>query len=391
MSAADDARAELVDGLCASGRIRNPAVEAAFRDVPRHLFLPGTALPVAYADDAVPVQHVDGVATSSASQPSMVAIMLEQLDLRPGQRVLEIGAGTGWNAGLMARVVGPDGAVVSVDIDADLVRTAAEHLSAAGVTGVELVVGDGALGHPPGAPYDRIVLTVGSADVRPEWVAQLAPGGRLLLPLDLRGSQVSAALDLGPDGVLRSRSLRSCGFIRLRGAAAPGDPGVPLPDGARLELPADARPVDAAAVTAARRRPGRPVPSSVPLRTADLWDGFGLWLALTEPGAGRLVTGYEGPDLHLVLVDPAGLAVVTPAEETTAVVPHGPAGDVTARRMLAALDAWRDAGAPGAADWTLTVHPRTPADEPGPRRVLLPHARVDCTPAPPTRPLQDRR
>ena len=391
MSAADDARAELVDGLRVSGRIRSPAVEEAFRAVPRHLFLPGTALPVAYADDAVPVQHVDGVATSSASQPSMVAIMLEQLDLQPGQRVLEIGAGTGWNAGLVARIVGPDGAVVSVDIDADLVRTAAEHLSSAGVTGVELVVGDGALGHPPGAPYDRIVLTVGSADVRPEWTAQLVPGGRLLLPLDLRGSQVSVALDLGPDGVLRSRSLRSCGFIRLRGAAAPGDAGVPLPDGARLEVPADGRPVDAAAVTAARLRPGRPVPSPVPLRPADLWDGFGLWLALTEPGAARLVTGNEAADLHLVLVDADGLAVVTPAEETTAVVPHGPAGEATAGRMLAALDAWRDAGAPGAADWTLTVHPRTSTDEPGPRRVLLPHARVDCTPVRPSPTRPDRR
>lgn len=390
MSAADDARAELVDGLRASGRIRSPAVEEAFRAVPRHLFLPGTALPVAYADDAVPVQHVDGVATSSASQPSMVAIMLEQLDLQPGQRVLEIGAGTGWNAGLVARIVGPDGAVVSIDIDADLVRTAAEHLASAGVTGVQLVVGDGALGHPPGAPYDRIVLTVGSADVRPEWTAQLVPGGRLLLPLDLRGSQVSVALDLGPDGVLRSRSLRSCGFIRLRGAAASGDAGVPLPDGARLEVPADGRPVDAAAVTAARLRPGRPVPSPVPLRPADLWDGFGLWLALTEPGAARLVTGNEAADLHLVLVDADGLAAVTPAEVTTAVVPHGAAGDATAGRMLAALDAWRDAGAPDAADWTLTVHPRTPSDEPGPGRVLLPHARVDCalvgpSPVPPDR------
>jgi protein-L-isoaspartate(D-aspartate) O-methyltransferase len=119
------------------------------------------------------------------------------------------------------------------------------------VRGVTLAVGDGALGHPAGAPYDRIVLTVGSADVRPEWVAQLAPGGRLLLPLDLRGSQVSVALDLGADGTLRSRSLYGCGFIRLRGAATAAHPAaVPLPDGARLVRPADAPPVDAARLAA---------------------------------------------------------------------------------------------------------------------------------------------
>ena len=98
------------------------------------------------------MQSVDGVTTSSASQPSMMAIMLEQLDLRPGHRVLEIGAGTGYNAALLARIVGPAGRVVAVDIDPDLIRDAARHLVDAGVRGVELVCGDGALGHPPGAP-----------------------------------------------------------------------------------------------------------------------------------------------------------------------------------------------------------------------------------------------
>ena len=216
MGAADRARARLVDGLRDSGRLCSPAVEEAFRTVPRHLFLPGVPLARAYADEAVAVQAVDGVTTSSASQPSMMAIMLGQLDLRPGHRVLEIGAGTGYNAALMARIVGPAGRVVDVDIDADLVDGAARHLAAAGVDGVELVCADGALGYPPGAPYDRIVLTVGSGDVRPEWVAQLAPGGRLLLPLALRGTQLSVALDLG-DG--RRAAQRLGQPVRVRPAA----------------------------------------------------------------------------------------------------------------------------------------------------------------------------
>ena len=193
MGAADRARARLVDGLRDSGMLRTPAVEEAFRAVPRHLFLPDVPLARAYADEAVAVQAVDGVTTSSASQPSMVAIMLEQLDLHPGHRVLEIGAGTGYNAALLRRLVGPTGRVVTVDIDDELVAGAARHLADAGVAGVEVHCADGARGYEPGAPYDRIVLTVGSGDVRPEWIAQLAPAGRLLLPLGLRGAQIGRA------------------------------------------------------------------------------------------------------------------------------------------------------------------------------------------------------
>jgi protein-L-isoaspartate(D-aspartate) O-methyltransferase len=136
MTSADRLRSRMLDALAAGGRVRSPAVAEALWTVPRHLFLPGVDLAEAYADEAVPVQYVDGVATSSASQPSMVAIMLEQLALRPGQRVLEIGAGTGWNAGLLARIVGSAGHVVSVDIDPGLVTVAAAHLAAAAVSGV---------------------------------------------------------------------------------------------------------------------------------------------------------------------------------------------------------------------------------------------------------------
>jgi protein-L-isoaspartate(D-aspartate) O-methyltransferase len=298
VTAAEQASAQLVDALCAAGRIRSPVVERAFRAVPRHLFLPTFPLSEAYADEAVPTRFAEGAATSSASQPSMMAIMLEQLELRPGHRVLEIGAGTGYNAALMATVVGEDGAVTAVDIDQDLVDTAAEHLAAAaehlaavGSAKVRLVCGDGALGQPDDAPYDRIVLTVGSDDVRPEWVAQLAPGGRLLLPLAVRGSQLSVALDLGEDGVLRSDSVQSCMFIRLRGIGSGSTGRVALAGtGLVVELPPDGAAVDPARVGAALGEPARPIPAPLPLRQADIWDGFGLWLALTEPRAIRLVS-----------------------------------------------------------------------------------------------------
>src|SRR5436309_303930 len=140
----------MVDALRESGRVRSAAVEEAFRSVPRHLFLPGLAVADAYADEAVAVQFTAGVATSSASQPSMMAIMLEQLDLRPGHQVLEIGAGTGYNAALMSLIVGSRGRVVTIDIDEDIVQSARSHLATAGCGNVQVICSDGALGYPNG-------------------------------------------------------------------------------------------------------------------------------------------------------------------------------------------------------------------------------------------------
>jgi protein-L-isoaspartate(D-aspartate) O-methyltransferase len=406
MAAADRARARLVDGL-RDGVLRNaaarggcppdPAIEEAFRTVPRHLFVPEVPLARAYADEAVAVQAVDGVTTSSASQPSMMAIMLGQLGLRPGHRVLEIGAGTGYNAALMAHIVGPAGRVVAVDIDAGLVDGAALHLAAAGVDDVELVCADGALGYPPAAPYDRIVLTVGSGDVRPEWVEQLAPRGRLLLPLAVRGTQLSVALDLSDDQVLRSASVNRCAFVRLRGVGAVPEGGVQV--GGLVLLPADERHVPAETVEEALSVAGRPRSAPLRLGAGDLWDGFGLWLALTEPGTCRLVAPHRDPDdpagpgrpAELLRLDPGNATVGLLAETAdgpglAAVVLEpvdpgsrgpwrvqvqvfGPAGETAAQRLAAACDAWVAAGRPTSAALHLTVVPRGrpgPAPQAGP-------------------------
>src|SRR5262249_35642587 len=135
----------LVDGLRRDGALHSAAVEAAFRAVPRHLFLPGLPLDVIYRDDAIVTKREEGRGVSSSSQPAMMAIMLEQLDLRPGHRVLEIGAGTGYNAALMAHIVGEQGRVTTLDIDEDLAAAAAAHLNRAGFERVRVVCGDGGL------------------------------------------------------------------------------------------------------------------------------------------------------------------------------------------------------------------------------------------------------
>ncbi len=99
--------------------------------------------------------------------------MLEMLDLQPGQHVLEIGAGTGYAAALMAHLVGETGQVVTIDLDEDIVNDARGHLKAAGIEHVQVICGDGALGWEEAAPYDRVVLTVGASDIAPAWREQI--------------------------------------------------------------------------------------------------------------------------------------------------------------------------------------------------------------------------
>src|SRR5205823_13707927 len=113
-------------------------------------------------DDAIVTKRdADGHPVSSSSQPTIMAIMLDQLGVAAGQRVLEIGAGTGYNAALIASIVGADGAVVSIDIDDDLVASAQANTVAAGYPQVRIVCADGADGFAGAAPYDRIIATVG--------------------------------------------------------------------------------------------------------------------------------------------------------------------------------------------------------------------------------------
>jgi protein-L-isoaspartate(D-aspartate) O-methyltransferase len=113
--------------------------------------------------------------------------MLDLLAIEPGMRVLEIGTGSGWNAALLGRLVGPGGEVVSIDIDAELVERARPRLGAAGAGNVEVRAADGALGAPDRAPFDRVLATVGCDDVSPAWLGQLRPDGRVLVPLHHAG------------------------------------------------------------------------------------------------------------------------------------------------------------------------------------------------------------
>jgi len=283
-AAADGLRRALVEALRPKGCLRSPGLAEAFAAVPRHLFIPHVSVDEAYRDQYIVTKRLpDGEAVSSASQPYIMAVMLDQLDVQPGHQVLEIGAGTGYNAALLAHLVGAEGRVSTIDIDADIAAAARAHLDAAGVANVHVVCADGWAGDPDGGPYDRIILTVCADDIAPAWRAQLGLGGRLVLPLSLAAVQVSVAFERRGDW-LESVAVRPCIFMRLRGTAASPRRRVAVgPEPAPAVWPRGRHTVDGAAVHALVRAPGHDLPTGLVLPASDLYGGLVAWLGLHAP------------------------------------------------------------------------------------------------------------
>jgi len=393
-------RERLVAEVLQTSGIRDERIAAALRDVPRHLFLPHLPPEDAYLDDAIVTKRdADGQPISSSSQPAIMAIMLDQLTLAPGQRVLEIGAGTGYNAALMRHIVGPSGTVVSVDIDADVADRAREHLASAGYPDVTVVAADGAEGYPPGAPYDRVIATVGVSDLAPAWLHQAAPGARIVVPLDVRGSQLAVAFGRsGSGGHWVSRSIAPCGFMRMRGSLAGPERAVVLQPGLSVMLPdgltlADGHEVDGAALAAFLAGPPAGFGTGVRASSVQVFWGLGLWLAtrdrrscsLTEerpagngPGLlARAPLADTGLAATAGILDSGGIAMLTADEIVPAAGPRpgqlvleaagfGPRGSELGAALAAHVQAWDAAGQPGAARLHVDAYPRSSADEPDP-------------------------
>jgi len=199
----EEARRRLVEYLRAAGFLRSERVARALLRVPRELFVPPEYRSLAYEDRPLPIGYGQTV-----SAPSVVARMTELLDPRPGERVLEVGTGSGYQAAVLAELVAPSdwppegwGHVWSIERIPGLAERARRNLEAAGYAGrVTVVVGDGSRGYPPAAPYDAIIVTAAAPQVPPPLVEQLKPGGRLVAPVGDRWAQRLVVLRKGPGG-----------------------------------------------------------------------------------------------------------------------------------------------------------------------------------------------
>jgi protein-L-isoaspartate(D-aspartate) O-methyltransferase len=366
-------RSALTDLLVTQGVIRDERVEAAFRAVPRHVFVPLVPLEIAYTDDVVLMKRDEaGVAISSVSQPTVVAMMLEQADIRPGHRVLEIGSG-GYNAALLKELVGPDGSVTTIDIDPDVVDRARASLAEAGYPEVRVVWTDGEFGSPESAPYDRIVVTVTAWDIAPAWIDQLGADGRIVVPLRVRGQTRSIAFDL-EDGILRSRSMTLCGFVAMQGAGANFERVVPI-HGDKVGLSIDEdQSIDAAALDGVLRQPRARAWSAVLMNREEPVSDLDLWLASTLPGYCVLTAGRSARKKGLVSPTPSWGASAIVAGGTLAYVTsratadpdfvelgaigHGPDAADLVERLTAQIQFWHHHHRHGP-EPVLTIHPAT--------------------------------
>lgn len=199
-------RNQLVERLARSNRIADPRVLEAFRAVPRHLFVPESQRVLAHEDRALPI----GLG-QTISQPTMIAIMLDALAPKPTDHALEVGAGCGYAAALLARLVKR---VDGIELLPDLAAVARRNLEQAGSHNVTIHVGNGALGLPAQSPFQRIMVSAGAAEIPEPLIAQLAVGGRIVIPVG-QGSQTLLVGDKQANGQVSWRESVPCMFVPL--------------------------------------------------------------------------------------------------------------------------------------------------------------------------------
>lgn len=332
------------------------SVADAMRKVPRHLFLPGLDPDDAYLNQAVTIKpNPDGpLALSCASVPSMVALMLTQLDLHPGQRVLEIGAGTGYNAALLAELVGPKGSVTTIDVDPGVALYARDRLSETGYQHVTVMERDGLLGAPENGPYDRIIATVGMWDLPQSWWDQLTPDGQIVVPLRWRGQSRSLALQRTTDPVvgdhLRATSSQLSGFIPFVGQNGEQVTSL-LDDTIRLHHDIDQR-ICPTALSATFTQPPVGVWTDVTVDAEEPFDG--IWLQATahddrvcriEVTTQAILNGVRAPVIPIrsvAVVEGSSLAylIADTTGRRLGAAGYGPEADRLAKALAAHITAW---------------------------------------------------
>ncbi|WP_055530120.1 methyltransferase, FxLD system [Streptomyces graminilatus] len=362
---ATELRNKAVDQLKEDGTIVSPRVEAALRQVPRHLALPEASLEAAYSTyDAVITQaDEDGHHTSSVSAPQIQAMQLEQADLHPGDNVLEIGT-NGPNAAYIAELVGPNGQVTTVDIDSQPADRAKRFLTETGYTDVNVIVADAEHGVHGHAPYDAIIVTAGAWDIPPAWTEQLKDDGRLVVPLRINGLTRTYRFVRQGDHLVAT-SAHVCGFVPVQGAGShtqqtmqlPGDKGVTLyfDEG----LPADPTLLDGVLDTPrAETWTGLSIPNREPIGTLQMYLATHVPTYCSMSIDPELATGAIGPtnlNFSMVAIDGPNFGYIVlrrdQEKKTGEFGFHGfgPDGAGFAKRLADIVRTWgrQHRGAPG--------------------------------------------
>lgn len=202
-------RDKMIREQLAARQIRDPRVIEAMRTVPRHLFVPDEVKSNAYEDRPLPIGK-----DQTISQPYMVALMVQALELNGNEKVLEIGTGSGYETAILAEL---SAQVFSIERLEDLAARAQGLLAALGYQNIRIKVGDGTLGWQEHAPYDAIVITASSPQIPRPLIEQLHPNGIFILPMGEEQLQSLVRLRKSKDGI-REEYLGECRFVKLRGA-----------------------------------------------------------------------------------------------------------------------------------------------------------------------------
>lgn len=367
-------RQRMADAVIAAGWAPSAAVQGALRTVPRHRFAPEKDLATAYDDDLAVVTRRDetGRVTSSVSAVWLQADMIEKLRLEPGAAVLEVGSG-GYNAELIAHVVGEAGQVITIDIDPYVVNRTRRFTAEAGSGRVLALQGDGALGaparHVPRGGFDAIVVTHNVWDIAPAWREQLAEGGHLVVPLEVHGYTRAIALQRHGD-VLWARDWTYCGFVRDLGSMGRATPVADLAGGELRLRFEDGPSRDIQGLDEALLGVRHEVSTGVRVARGESFETLQLYLATRLPGFCRLALGRErGTGIAAVprgadaaaLLGAASLAYLThtpAAEDGAELIAHafGPLGPELAEQLADAVRAW-DRHVRGRGYPRLTIHP----------------------------------
>ncbi|KIF06342.1 methyltransferase [Streptomyces sp. RSD-27] len=385
-------RASMTQMVIDGGWAPSERVRDALRTVPRHRFAPEVNLAAAYdgGDRAVITRYDEtGRAISSVSAAWLQADMIEHLGLKPGAVVFEAGSG-GYNAELIAHVTGPDGRVVTVDIDPWVVRRTRRFLTEAGSGRVTSVEADAALGAPrhlvPRDGFDASMITYNCWDIAPAWREQLAEGGLLVLPLEMGGYTRAVTFERRGQ-VLHARHFTYCGFVRDQGQQARTIPVVSLLDGGLTLRFEHGTAADTTGLEEALRGPRHEIATGVTMGADAYFGSLQLYVATTLSGFCRLAA-HQDPDgavtgiakdrdapaitgeaslAYLIHVQTKGGNSPQDKEWEWTVHAFGEQGPELAERLAATVRAWdrhiRADDNDRHADPVLTVHPAGTPDD----------------------------